>query len=93
MAAKRLFFKRVLVPSSFSGHSLYLHHWSSQPWLLFPASFAEYSFCFVQVVAGGGGGAVRFSERKEHIRGNTITGSICTQKDGSLWSPQLHLPR
>ena len=42
-----------------SGHSLCLHLRTSQPLPPLPASFAEYSFCFVQVVAGGGGGVVR----------------------------------
>lgn len=58
MAVKQSHFERLLVPSRSPGHSLCLHLKTSQPWPPFPASFAEYSFCFVQVVAGGGGGAV-----------------------------------
>lgn len=43
------------------GRSLRLHLETSQPWPSFPASFAGYSFSFVQMVAGGGGRAVRSS--------------------------------
>lgn len=83
-----------LVPPD--GHSLTPHRRPIHPWPPLPASFAKYSFCCVQVVAGGGGGVVRssYSQKGWSIkRGNTITGSICTQRDGSLWSPRLHLPR
>ncbi|KAF3851119.1 hypothetical protein F7725_012891 [Dissostichus mawsoni] len=53
MAVKQSRFQRLRVPASrFPGHSLRLHLRSSQPWPTFPASFAEYSFCSVQVVAG-----------------------------------------
>ncbi|KAI4820626.1 hypothetical protein KUCAC02_028598, partial [Chaenocephalus aceratus] len=56
MAVKQSRFQRLRVPASrFPGHRLRLHLRSSQPWPTFPASFAEYSFCSVQVVAGGGG--------------------------------------
>lgn len=81
MAVKHSDCERLLLPSSCScGHSLCLHLKSSQPWPPLPASFAEYSFCFVQVVAGGGGGAVRSNDsqkgesmlgkyyHKEHMR-------------------------
>lgn len=87
--SSRLWKSLILKKASRSrGHSLRLHLRTSQPWPPFPASFAEYSFCFVQVVAGGGGGVVRssYSQRGRSAHGleNTITGSICAQKDGSL---------
>lgn len=88
MAVKQSHFERLLVPSPRSpGHSLCLHLKASQPWLPFPASFAEYSFCFVQVVAGWSGGELSGPAilRKEGAyQGNTIMWSICAQKDGSL---------
>lgn len=42
-----------------TGHSRIPHHQPIQPWPPLPASFAKYSFCCVQEVAGGGGGVVR----------------------------------
>lgn len=61
--------ERFLVPPSHSpGHSLRLHLKTSQPWPSFPASFAENSFCFVQMVAGGGGKAVRSSSSQKGWR-------------------------
>lgn len=49
--------ERSLVPPT--GHSLIPHHQPIHPWPPLTASFAKYSFCCVQVVAGGGGGVVR----------------------------------
>lgn len=49
--------ERSLVPPT--GHRLIPHHQPIHPWPPLPASFAKYSFCCVQVVAGGGGGVVR----------------------------------
>lgn len=88
-----LILKRLQVPSPRPpGHSLCLHLRTSQPLPPFPASFAEYSFCFVQVVAAGGGGVVRSSYFQN---GRSIPGKyISTQKDGSLFlRPRLHLQR
>lgn len=70
MGVKQAHFERLLVPSSYSpGHSLCLHLTTSQPWLPFPASFVECSFCFVQVVAGGGRGVVRssYSQKRRSV--------------------------
>lgn len=49
--------ERSLVPPT--GRRLIPHHQPIHPWPPLPASFAKYSFCCVQVVAGGGGGVVR----------------------------------
>lgn len=88
------FWQSSVPPSSSPGHSLHLR--TSQPWPAFPASFGEYSFCFVRVVAGGAAelsGPATLREEEEH-RGNTTAGSMCAQKDESLLeSYRLHLPR
>lgn len=95
--------ERSLVPPT--GHGLIPHHQPIHPWPPLPASFAKYSFYCVQVVAGGGGGVVRSrysqkgwsvergAEGRRGERGGAPSESICTQRDGSLWSPRLHLPR
>lgn len=97
MAVKQSRFQRLRVPASrFPGHRLRLHLRSSQPWPTFPASFAEYSFCSVQVVAGGGGWVVRSSYA---LRGRSVQREILSRGANALKrmdvfrSPILHLQR
>lgn len=69
--------ERSLVPPT--GRRLIPHHQPIHPWPPLPASFAKYSFCCVQVVAGGGVGVVRsrYSQKGWSVewRGGCVWGS------------------